>query len=87
MKRVLLFVFVIAAFAFKTKAQQSYWTNQGEYIFSWSQYTGETGNGSTRTRFTLFPNNELVYNLDSRGIFGTYFGLSLKNIGLNWGDT
>lgn len=86
MKRILLFAAFFGALALTTNAQQTYWSSQGEYIFSWSQYTGETGNGSTRTRFTMFPNSELVYNVDSRGIFGTYFGISLKNVGLNWGD-
>ncbi len=86
MKKILLFAILLSAFAIESNAQQTYFTSQGEYIFSWSQYTGETGSGNTRTRFTLFPNSEIVYNMDSRGMFGTYFGLSLKNVGLNWGD-
>ncbi|MFY0673512.1 MAG: hypothetical protein JXQ87_08905 [Bacteroidia bacterium] len=86
MKRILLFAALFGALALTSNAQQTYWTSQGEYIFSWSQYTGATGNGSTRTRFSIFPNSELVYNVDSRGILGTYFGISLRNVGLNWGD-
>ena len=89
MKRILLFTIAFTALAITSKAQQSYWTNQGEYIFSWSGYTGSplsSNSGQTRTRFSLFPNTEVVYNLDSKGLLGTYFGLSLRNVGLNWGD-
>lgn len=74
--------------SFGAQAQQSYFTSQGEYIFSWSGYNGGGINGGqTRTRFTLFPNSEFMYNLDSKGLLGTYFGLSIRNVGFNWKDS
>lgn len=85
--RVLLMVF-LSAMVHKALAQRTYFTNQGEYIFSGSPYKGGVaGVGQARTRFTLFPNSEFIFNADSRGMLGLATGLTLRNVGFVYRDS
>ncbi|MBI1184649.1 hypothetical protein GC194_10275 [bacterium] len=86
MRKSLLFVLALSLSATFALAQRSYFTSQGEYMFSASAYPGQLSNTSTRIRFTLFPNSEFMYNLDSKGLLGMYFGLGIRNVGFNFGD-
>jgi hypothetical protein len=77
----------LLAMANQGLGQRTYFTNQGEYIFSGSPYKGTVaGVGETRLRFTLFPNSEFMFNADSRGILGAATGLTLRNVGLVYRD-
>lgn len=68
------------------QAQQSYLSSQGEYVFSFSGYSGPDGNSDGRMRFSVFPNTEIAYNIDGKGLWGMYSGLTFRNIGLIWND-
>lgn len=87
MKKVLLLAIAATLFSFQSNAQRNYFTNQSEYILSWSNYVGNSDEGSNRTRFTMFPNYELVYNMDGNGALGMYVGLSHRNVGFSWKDS
>ena len=87
MKKVVLLATIAFFFSQSSKAQRNYITSQGETIFSWSNYTGDSDIGNTRTRFSIFPNVEYAYNLDGAGALGMYFGISHRNIGFNWKDS
>lgn len=87
MKKVLLLAVVATLVSFQSNAQRKYFTSQSEYMLSWSNYTGNSGDGSNRTRFSMFPNYEFVYNMDGGGAFGMYLGLAHRNVGFSWRDS
>lgn len=87
MKKAIFFCLVVLLIAVEGYGQRNYTSLQGEYIFSISNYSGALASGNPRLRFTRFPNFEIVHNIDSKGLLGMYFGLSSRNIGINWKDS
>lgn len=87
MKKVLLLAIVATLLSFQSNAQRKYFTSQSEYMLSWSNYTGLSDEGSNRTRFSMFPNYEFVYNMDGAGSFGMYVGMAHRNVGFSWRDS
>lgn len=87
MQKATLLSLVTLLITIGASAQRNYTTLQGEYIFSLSSYSGTTDLGGPRLRFTRFPNAEVVYNIDGKGLVGFYFGLATRNVGINWKDS
>lgn len=65
-------------------AQKTYFTSQGESIFSLANYNGPSSKNILR--FSSFPNSEIVLNKDFDG-YGTFIGGGLRNMGFIWEDS
>ncbi len=58
-----------------------YFDTGGEFIFSWASVNNNGVEGGVITRFSGFLHLQLVASRDFSRSFGTFWGLSLRNIG------
>lgn len=77
-----LFLAIMALLFGANKTSAQYWTEGGEIIFSFADYTDSAGNKITGPpRFTIFLHINYKYNIDLGKNLGLAFGGSMKNIG------
>lgn len=84
MNRYFLLGFLLLLGSGELLAQKTYFSSQGETIFSLANYNGPSSKNILR--FSSFPNSEIVMNKDYDN-YGTFIGAGVRNMGFIWEDS
>lgn len=85
----LLFIFLGIIIFYKASAQRKHWFYCGEYQISSSDYSNTNIEGSEEqiVRLSVFPNIQVLHNVDMNNHAGFMGGFSINNLGLIYKDS